>query len=221
MKTIHISAVGNRHGLWTIIGDKVMVGRLQQYHCRCDCGTVRFVIPADLCTGRSTNCGCVRRKKVGARNFKHGLTHTREYIAWAGMLARCSNPKHVCYHNYGGRGITVCKRWRESFTTFITDMGMPPSPKHQVDRIDNNGNYEPGNCRWVTNAQNAQNTRKNVFIECNGERLCLSEWARRIGISIESLRGRLSSGWSEQEAVTTPPLGTGKTRKKRQSPAPI
>lgn len=173
-----------------------------QHWCRCECGAERWVNASDLAAGRSTNCGCVRKRTVGRLFRKHGLSHTREYVAWCGMLARCSNPKHKYYHRYGGRGIKVCKRWR-SFVSFLKDMGAPPSPRHKLDRIDNNGDYKPSNCRWVTNKENCNNSRHNHRLQFQGLDLTITQWAERTGVGRANIHNRLKLGWSVERALTT------------------
>jgi hypothetical protein len=120
------------------------------------------------------------------------------------MLARCGNPNHKHYRRYGGRGIKVCKRWQRSFVLFLRDMGKPPTGRHQLDRIDNDGDYKPSNCRWVTNKQNAQNKRNNRHITHDGETLTLQQWADRTGIARYNIAGRLKAGWSVHDALTLP-----------------
>lgn len=224
--TLHV-APGLRVHLWTVTETsevrKVGQGIPKRYWlCRCDCGTERFVLEESLRQQVSTNCGCVRRAKVGARNHTHGLTNTREYVVWCGMIARCENPKHKGYHTYGGKGVRVCDRWRNSFETFLSDMGMPPSPKHQIDRIDPTGNYEPSNCRWVTNRQNSRNTRKTIKVEYGGETLALNDWANRIGIPEKTLYARIKVyGWPVHEAFTTPVLSFSECAKRSRKSRPV
>lgn len=134
---------------------------------------------------------------------KHGLTHTPEYEAWAAMHARCGNPRCKSYKDYGGRGIRVCERWK-SFEAFIADMGRRPDGC-SLDRFpDNNGNYEPGNCRWATSRQQGNNKRNNVWLTLNGQTKTFMEWAREYGIPRGKLRKRLKAGWPLQEALTRP-----------------
>ena len=129
---------------------------------------------------------------------------TSEYGTWSDMKQRCSNPRHRKYHRYGGRGIVVCERW-QCFKNFFADMGRRPSIRHSLDRIDNNGNYEPGNCRWATTKQQARNTVSNQLVSFQGETLCLAEWAERKGIKPLTLRARIFEyGWTVERAMTTP-----------------
>jgi len=136
-----------------------------------------------------------------------GSAEHSTYGIWTGMRARCNNPKSKTYRNYGGRGIKVCARWNDSYEHFLEDMGLRPDGM-QIDRIDNNKGYEPGNCRWVTNITNSRNTRKNVHITLDGETMCVAEWAERLGISRNTLCHRLSkctTSPSVKDALTRPP----------------
>jgi len=131
-------------------------------------------------------------------------TNPVEYRAWSGMRTRCTNRKFVDWAIYGGRGIKVCERWN-SFAKFFADMGPKPSPRHSLDRKDSDGHYEPLNCRWATPKEQANNWKhRNRKLTFNGETLLLSEWSSRIGISRESLRDRIDSGWPIEKALTTP-----------------
>jgi hypothetical protein len=126
-----------------------------------------------------------------------------EWTAWRNMKMRCYNPNDIGFGNYGGRGITVCDRWMNSFESFISDMGRKPSRGHSLDRIDNNGNYEPANCRWATRTEQGCNQRTNRLITIDGETHTLSEWARVRNISKEMLHGRLNR-MSAERALTMP-----------------
>lgn len=144
---------------------------------------------------------------MGDRNRVHGMGETKLHARWMAMIARCENPKHRGYHNYGGRGIKVCKRWRESFTAFFADMGHPPFTDYQIDRIDNDKDYEPGNCRWVSNKTNSRN-RKNVrMLTYLGETKPLNEWAEQVGLEPKTLYQRLYKlKWALDDAMTIPTL---------------
>jgi hypothetical protein len=137
-------------------------------------------------------------------NRTHNMTNTAIYRVWAAMRNRCQNPKVKSFNDYGGRGIKVCERW-QSFETFLVDMGPRPSPEYQIDRIDNDGDYEPSNCRWAKRLEQASNKRNNRFITANGETLHMAEWARRLGCQPSAILYRIDrAGWSEADAVTTP-----------------
>lgn len=142
--------------------------------------------------------------------MKHGLSYTPEYRVWQTMRLRCKNPKNAAYPDYGGRGIKVCERWAESPARFIEDMGKKPSPRHEIDRINNDGNYEPGNCRWALRKENSNNRRSNRFIEHEGERKTVTQWAELLGISASVLEKRLAAGWPETRVLTTPVRPKGK-----------
>lgn len=135
---------------------------------------------------------------------RHGQCYTAEYKIWASMKARCSNPRSPAYPYYGGRGITFCDRWN-SFVNFIADMGPRPSPGHSVERINNDGNYEPMNCKWATRQEQSSN-RRGVLppLLINGQSGTIREWAERVGISVKTLRVRLYRGWPAPEAISTP-----------------
>lgn len=139
---------------------------------------------------------------------KRGMGRTTEYQIWVDMRRRCHDPRVQAFPYYGGRGITVCDRWRGSFYAFLADMGPRPSTDHTLDRIDNDGHYEPGNVRWATWAQQNGNTRQVHRIEFLGEVLPLAVWARRLGIPQGTLDSRIrKQGWSVERALTTPSPG--------------
>ena len=132
------------------------------------------------------------------------LGRTPEYRCWQSIRDRCYNPNNRDYAMYGGRGIAVCKRWRESSAAFLADMGPKPSPEHSIDRIDNDGDYSPENCRWATPAEQARNRKSSRLLTHNGETMTVAEWAERLAIKPGTLSMRLSYGWSVEKAVTTP-----------------
>jgi hypothetical protein len=152
-----------------------------------------------------------RRKYPTGVNVRHGGSlggiKTPEYSAWLHMRERCFNPNNSRYARYGGRGITICERWN-AYENFSVDMGLRPSPQHSIERINNDGNYEPSNCKWATRKEQQQNIVHARLITFNGQTLCLSEWARRLGSCAGTLTGRIKRGWP-LERVLTPPLELG------------
>lgn len=176
------------------------------WRCLCECGSTVVVRATHLKSGHTTSCGCLQKEVVSALNTTHNQSDSREYDVWVSMLQRCNNHQNPSYHRYGARGIIVCEEWNESFEVFIRDMGRRPSPAHSIDRINNNGNYEPLNCRWATRREQARNMRSNVILDYNGKSLCLSEWAEQVGIPLSIIDSRLRrGGWSVEKALTTPP----------------
>jgi hypothetical protein len=148
-----IDLENQRFGRLTVV--EYQGGRL--WLCVCDCGNAKFIEGYSLRNGLTTSCGCFHKEVISAKHFKHGKCGTRTYKSWATMIQRCTNPRSPRYFDWGGRGITVCERWRD-FRNFLADMGECP-PKLTIERVDNNGNYEPGNCHWVTQAVNNRNKR--------------------------------------------------------------
>lgn len=139
--------------------------------------------------------------------FKHhGGFGTPEYWCWAKMIQRCTNPRVIGYAYWGGRGITVCERWRQSFAAFRDDMGMRPAPGYSIDRIDNNGNYEPANCRWASRLVQNRNTRWTKFYTWRDRTMTLTDWSKVIGISYSTLEMRLLRGWTIDRTLTERPI---------------
>ncbi len=136
--------------------------------------------------------------------YKHGLARTAEYRVWRHMMQRCYYPADASYGRYGGRGISVCHEWRRSVAQFYADMGPRPTSKHQIDRIDNEKDYEPENCRWATNKQNARNRRSNRPLEFSGRKLTCSEWSELTGIPYVTIKKRIQLGWTIEDALTRP-----------------
>jgi hypothetical protein len=144
----------------------------------------------------------------------HGLSRTPEHRIWLGMRRRCKNKNQVNYARYGGRGVTVCKGWDESFEAFLADVGPRPSPQHSLERKKNELGYQPGNVCWATDGEQNRNMRTNVWVEMNGRRQILKDWARELGVSYKRVSERIVGGWDPVEALTTPALPVGTHRKR-------
>lgn len=174
------------------------------WECRCVCGATTYSTSANLKSGTTASCGCLKKEMVSKAQTVHGLSNTPEWDVWIGMKTRCynTNVKHFC--RYGGRGIRVCDSWLSDFEAFLNDMGPRPSPKHSLERRDNNGNYEPSNCYWATASQQARNRRSNVNLNFNGVTLCYQGWDDRLGFLSGTVRRRLKDGWTIEQALTTP-----------------
>lgn len=177
----------NRHGktLWRM---------------RCTCGAETVAIASQVRTGKTKSCGHL--KSAGNRRT-HGKHGSRLYNVWGNMKARCDNPAIPSYKNYGGRGITYCPEWAD-FSTFAKDVGEPPTDKHTLDRIDNDGNYDSENTRWVLRDVQSRNTRQNVWVVIGDETKCLYDWCEQFGISAASVYSRMKrKGMDIVAAITT------------------
>lgn len=167
--------------------------------CKCDCGSETIVRWGNLKRSHTKSCGCLQSKLIRERQTKHGWSKSGkdkavpEYTAWCTMKNRCYTKTHKNYEEWGGRGIRVCSRWLESFDNFIEDMGQKPSRQHSLDRINNNGDYEPSNCRWATSKQQNSNKRNRRNLEYNGDVKSLSEWAALLGIDKRLLWQKLAT----------------------------
>lgn len=201
---------GQQFGRWTAIAESTRdrAGNVM-WRCKCECGVVRDVSSNSLRNGKSKSCGCWNSEKARARLTtlvtKHGLTLHPLYTVWNDMKARCFNRKDRSYPRYGGRGITVCNEWRNEFQTFYNWATVNGYARGlQIDRIDNEGNYEPCNCRWATRSENGRNKRNNRIIEFNGKAVCLSEWGEMTGLTAETIHKRIKRGWPLDRVLRLP-----------------
>lgn len=185
------------------------------WFCRCDCGTERAVFRNSLVTGKSQSCGCLRREIMERQRgpnhpmYRHGHAcngkRTKEWRAWNAMIRRCRYPSMDDYERYGGRGITVCQRWQDSFESFLEDVGPAPSEQHSIDRVDNDGNYESDNVRWATKSEQIKNSRKARLITWQGRTMNLCDWSEETGIKRTTIQMRIDHyGWSVHDALTKP-----------------
>lgn len=164
-----------------------------RWDCKCDCGNIITTSGGNLRSGDTKSCGCLEHDNLVERNLKHGKCGTREYTIWKGIRQRCYNKNEPHYADYGGRGISVCDRWNESFENFLQDMGLSPSLTHSIDRINNSGNYEPSNCFWATKKEQGGNKRNNRIILFNGKKMILQDWADHLKIPVSTLHFALKT----------------------------
>ena len=190
----HIELTGAKFGKLTVL-KKAGINKHRQtiWQCICDCGENTKTTTYYLRSGHTTSCGCVQKNMLGNNTRKHGMSGTKTYSVWQHMLRRCLDSKDKCYESYAARGITVCKRWL-TFENFLADMGERPAGL-SIDRKNNNGNYEPGNCRWATPKEQSRNTRTNRSVTYNGKTQCVSEWAEELGISMNTIKSRIKYKW--------------------------
>lgn len=182
--------------------------RKTRWLCRCDCGNEIVVYGRYLRGGNTKSCGCYHReraKTLGEANATHGLSHTRLYVIWSGMVRRCHNPKAQRYSDYGGRGISVCDEWRDDFLAFREwALSNGYQEDLSIDRMDNNKGYSPDNCRWATDAEQANNMTSNTMITFNGKTQNLKQWSHELGMSYTALVFRFKRGWPIEKAFSTP-----------------
>lgn len=162
---------------------------------KCDCGNFFETQFSQVKNGNTKSCGCYSReiasKRMKEKNHRHGKSKISEYNIYLSMKKRCLNENHNSYKDYGGRGISICESWKNSFENFIKDMGERPSKKHSIERINNELGYSKDNCKWATRTEQARNVRNNRIIDFNGDKKCLSEWAEIIGVSWQNLYYKL------------------------------
>lgn len=196
---------GKIFGRLKALSFKYVKNKNSYWKCICECGKVVIVSYANLMRGKTKSCGCLNKELTIKRNLIHGKTNTRLYRIWENMRTRCYNSKTINFHLYGGRGIKVCEEWKNDFISFY-NWAMYNGYKKglSIDRIDNDGNYEPKNCRWATEKQQSRNTRTNRLIKIRGEIHCFSEWVEKLKLTQSALRYRINKNWSEERILNTP-----------------
>lgn len=195
--------VGKRFGKLIVLEARHLGGSKYEAVVQCDCGKIKTVDGHSVFRGHTSSCGCLKIDVLLKRNTSHGKRFTRPYRCWLNMKNRCNNPRSADFHNYGGRGISVCERWRNSFEAFIEDVGEGEAFL-SLDRIDVNGNYEPGNVRWASAITQGNNRRGNTILTVHRQADTVSMWSRKTGIGVNTLLSRIRRGWSHEDVVLKP-----------------
>jgi hypothetical protein len=200
------SIIGYRFGRWSVLWESVE--NPHRFMCRCDCGIERLVYKYDLVSGKSTACGCTRKKpkpiKTPHARF-HRMSNTPVWNIWRGMIQRCRDHNQENYKNYGARGITVCERWNK-FQNFFSDMGSSWSEGLEIERKNGLLGYSPENCVWATRIQQMNNMSRNVSLEFRGKTQTVANWARELKIGCSTIHARLRTlGWTVEQALTVRP----------------
>ncbi len=197
----YIPEIGTKFSTLTVISESFIENKKRRVYCKCICGKELKIRVSSLLDKTTKNCGCLN-KRNSTHNYAKHEDRSPEYTVWLNLRQRCSNPNNSEYHNYGGRGIKVCERW-DSFDNFLKDMGFRPTKNHSINRSNNNGDYEPDNCFWSTKKEQDSNKRNNNYIEYNGRKLTVTQWAEILTIKPVTLFSRLKS-MSIEKAFTKP-----------------
>lgn len=202
-----VDLTGQKFGRWTVIekAQTSSTGHIK-WHCKCECGAEREVASYSLLEHKSISCGCFRIEQTKKTNTKHGDSYSRLHKIWSGIKKRCYNKQSPCYKNYGGRGIIMCDEWRNNYNSFMEwSLNNGYSNELTIDRIDNNGDYEPLNCRWVAMKEQANNKRSNKNITAFGKTLTAAQWSEKVGIKRNTIVYRINHGWDVESALTVSP----------------
>jgi hypothetical protein len=200
---------GQRFGRLVALRKYEIPSKVTRWVCVCDCGNETRSFKTALKRGQAQSCGCLRRElssqaaKLRKTNLKHGLSKTPEYGVWLTMRRRCDDPNVEKFQQYGGRGIKVCERWQK-FENFISDMGRRPGPEFSIERLDNDGNYEPSNCRWETVQEQSYNKSTTRLLSYKGQEITVHQASKVAGIPKNNIFARLYRGWSVERAIEEP-----------------
>lgn len=199
-----IDITGQVFGKLTVISFYGVKNKRTYWNCKCSCGKELIAESYCLRHGHTKSCGCYRTLDGNEPRYRHGKVKTRLYSIWSNMKNRCDNPNAQFYKDYGGRGITYCEEWRDfiAFEKWAVANGYKEDLT--IDRINNNGNYEPDNCRWTSIKEQQRNRRSNHLLTFKGETHCINEWAEILGISRETIKNRLGYGWDIEKVLTEP-----------------
>ncbi len=201
---------GKVFGLWTVISfnrsEKEGNHYRTYWNCKCACGGERVVRGDILKSGGSKSCGCYGKDRslIELPEYTEEEAFKKAKSVYKHMKQRCYNLNKTRFSDYGGRGIKICDRWLESFENFYEDMGTPPTNLHQLDRVDNEGDYSPDNCKWSTPSENNRNKRDSHMLTYNGVTQCVTAWADELNIDASTLFNRIARGWDDEKVITTP-----------------
>lgn len=199
---VRIDLTGKKFGQLTVIRIAIDIPYVRKkWLCKCDCGNEIIVQSGNLQSGHSTRCKACQLEDARKNNIKHGMTGTKLYGVWNTMINRCENPNTKSYCDYGAKGISVCEEWHDAKNFFDWALANGYKEGLEIDRIDTSGGYCSENCRWITRLKNANNKTNNRIISYNGEEKTLAEWARYYGVDYKLLHGRLSRGYSLENAI--------------------
>lgn len=196
-----IDLTGRIYGRLKVVSFAGITDKKTLWLCLCECGKYKKILQYSIMHGITKSCGCISIEKGRARGTHRETNKTKEYKTWAEMKFRCLNKTSTSYHHYGGRGITVCVRWIESYENFLADMGRAPTKDHSIDRINVNGNYEPSNCKWSTDCEQANNRRNSRLITLYGSTKTLAQWCHKLGVNYNTMSTRIYRGWKHSEAI--------------------
>lgn len=213
-----IDLTGKVFGRLSVLGYVGSRNKKALWLCKCECGHFSVVASSGLRSGGTQSCGCLAREHRLEASTKHGMAGTPEWQCWVNIIGRCTNAGGRGYQYWGGRGICICDGWRHSFENFFADMGEKPGRGHEysIDRIDTDGHYSCGhceqcqregwaaNCRWATLEEQLNNTRRNSYLEYQGERMTIKQWAKKLHVHHDCLYYRIRVGWSVEKTLTTP-----------------
>lgn len=192
MKRREDIVIGATIGRLTLLREVERRSYTERYECQCSCGTIKVISRNNIING-SRSCGCLQ-KESSAALATHRQSYSPEYTTWKGMKQRCLNENSPVFRHYGARGISVCAEWRNSFEKFLSDVGKRPTPKHTLERLDNNGNYDPANCKWATRREQSLNRRVTVKLTHNGITKTLREWEAETGVHWHNIYCRMRQG---------------------------
>lgn len=193
--------IGEKFHRWTVIEEGFKLGTKLACLCRCECGVERAVNQSSLVNGKSKSCGCLSRETTVAYLTNHGMTNTRIFSIWKGMLTRCNNPNSKSWTDYGGRGIKVSEAWND-FQVFYAEMGPSYGDDLTIDRIDNELGYQAGNCRWIPRAEQNKNRRNVIYVDTEQGKMSIAEAARVAGVSWFCIENRHKKKWPIEKMLT-------------------